>query len=812
MDRLFSIRVTIIVVCSVLILLNGYPQVYGQGYIHLNGKQFIDENGEPFYPMIMNYWVDFGYPLGVSTTPLDVNDCYLAQTSIYGGLGSFDYTNILDGPDRILQDFYEMQNLGFNTIRLFMPPRKKAGSGFYITIKEFPLGYDNFVHLNIDPPYNYDPVNNPEFSFYMERFLEVCSLANVAGLKVIQLCAEPAHPDYPGGGLLTSGVAGDPNISDYTELLAGMAAFVHSNNVHNLLAYEFHNEPTYADQRLLPLFHTKSEICEISEEWNEAIKLNDPGRLTTIGGVALDDPFKSGWDPNLLPVDFISMHFYLKPQVWEYFLSPGSFYSNEYKRYLDKYYIYCQALKKPFVIAETGFPGENPGSNPNLVFPISTYGDEAVQLEFLEETFPLIRNTCASGYGWWDFQNKHWYPNPNPPFLELNEYMENYLGVLRYGNPDPGLTDGYESAGLRKLAAEKFVYYKDNPPALPANADFGPVSATVDMNELFYNPYNHPVNNTVVTNQWGNSYYGTINGSVVDQFGNSIKNSIVRATSVVGADINQDPVFYSHYTYTDEFGNFELRTFDHDDLSNGHNDPAWDNIIEHLEIGSFGSSYKIYGWEPPYNIALNNDVHTLNSLQFQFDNTIDNVFVPIGNQQDFKGLSTLTAAGVVIDGNFTSGGSSEFKARYEVAMKPGFHARQGSEVHIYNEPLFVDCADIESLGFRQGEVIVSNTIDPKGYQSIREFVVNFHVLNDVGDFIVYPNPAHSDFTIEFLRQTAETNSIKEMILIDLTGREVIRRQVTSSLFQMNIPNLSPGIYFIKVNVNSDLSTKKLIVY
>jgi hypothetical protein len=36
-------------------------------FITLQGDQFLDEQGEPFFPMIMSYYVDYYYP--VSSSP-----------------------------------------------------------------------------------------------------------------------------------------------------------------------------------------------------------------------------------------------------------------------------------------------------------------------------------------------------------------------------------------------------------------------------------------------------------------------------------------------------------------------------------------------------------------------------------------------------------------------------------------------------------------------------------------------------------------------------------------------------------------------
>lgn len=772
--------------------------VCGQGNIHLSNKQFIDEYGQPFFPMIMNYYVDFVYTDTLGPLP-DFTNCYIARPSIYGATGGHDYANVVDGPTKILQDFYEMANLGFNVVRIVMTPKKKDNTGFYLEVKGFPSGQD-YYYPSLDPPY--DPLNNPALQFYFDQLLIIFSKASTAGLKVMLICADPGNPDPSfGGGALVSGNVGDQNIEDYYNYLSALADFIHDNDVHNLFAYEFHGEPTYSEEKL-PTQHTKSEICEIAERWNSAVKMNDPVHLTTIGVVGLDDPFKGGWDPNLLSVDFANVHFYLKPQLFEYDANQATFLEKEYKRYRDKFYIYCQAIKKPFVVAETSFPGEN-GSN--LAFPIATYGDEAEGQTFLEETFPLIRNTGASGYGWWDFQNKHWYELPPPVLQTLQEYSENFYGLLSYGDPDENdLLNGYQntSVQLRKLAAEKFLYYKNNPPTMPSNPDYGPISPTVNMGDPFYNPYDHPFNNTVF-----NNHYGTLTGYVKDQYGQPVINAIVKGTSYVSVN-NGDPVMYGYYTFTDQIGYFELRAYDYDNLSSPYPNYHQDWTIDDLKIAAYGSEMVQRGWYGGPISAFSN--YTINSLQYQYDLVIDGVTVPIGITQNFKGISSLTALNVTVAGNGTQGGVSDFVAGNEVHLKPGFNAEWGSEVHLFTEPVFVDCDDISTLGFRQGNSSTSTAVSIKDDIVEKAVEINFFENKNVIEAAIYPNPNSGDFTLRLLGNVNES-LLNAIIVTDCMGSNIMQQTFNGKQLQISFPSLKPGVYFIKIHSGGHTITRKFVI-
>lgn len=798
---------------SILVLVCSKTNSHGQGYIHLKGKQFIDENGQPFYPMVMNYLVDFVYTGAAPAA--DFSNCHIAQASVYGLDGVHDYSDVLDGPNRILQDFYEMKNMGFNTVRLVMTPKKILGEGFYLDIKNFPAA-QTYFQLQILPPY--DRSSNAALRFYQDCLMQVISIAASADMKVMLICADPGNPAY-GGGQLVSGNAGDLNIEDYAVYLGKLAEYLNYANIHNLFAYEFHGEPTLAEGRLSTR-HSKTEICEIANHWNSQTKQFDPNHLTTVGSFFLDDPFEGGWDADLINVDFTNLHLYLTPQSYSF--DPGNsaaYWQEEYKRYRDKFYVFSESVKKPFIIGETSFPGRNPGSNPNLVFPIATYGDEAEQFNFVEQTFPIIRNYGASGYGWWNFQNYHWYGDPNPslpqtgPFpFTLQNYQEQYLGLLNYGNPDPlDLLNGYQNANsqLRKLAAAKFVYYKNNPPSIPSSVDIGPVSQIVDMSELYYNPYSHSVNSSNWTDDNGVTFYGTVKGNVKDQNGRPICRAIIKGTSLVGV-VNNKVVDYPYYTFSDVNGDFEIRNYDFMPLIDADvNRPGRDKVVSDIKVAYFGSEWKELGWaggnfDPIFNFI------ELNSLQSQFDVVLDNITVPISSMQNFHGLSTLSANNVIIEGNDIIGGSSELKSSLEVNLKSGFNAQSGCEVHVFNESIDVYCEEINSLGFRRANSNVALKDQDGAFAKEQEIEINFLPNQSHVSATIYPNPNNGNFVVNFLGNV-KRKSPSTIRIFDSLGNEVMRDKFEGVQYKASLTNLLPGFYFIYTNSDGNSLFLKFII-
>jgi hypothetical protein len=91
---------------------------------------------------------------------------------------------------------------------------------------------------------------------------------------------------------------------------------------------------------------------------------------------------------------------------------------------------------------------------------------------------------------------------------------------------------------------------------------------------------------------------------------------------------------------------------------------------------------------------------------------------------------------------------------------------------------------------------------------------NISVQEQSSDFgmIAYPNPA-SDRV--FVNLNSRKASEGELIMVNLLGAQVysksIQTQVGSSLFEIPVDNLSPGVYLIKVRTTDGVKTRKLTI-
>ena len=109
-----------------------------------------------------------------------------------------------------------------------------------------------------------------------------------------------------------------------------------------------------------------------------------------------------------------------------------------------------------------------------------------------------------------------------------------------------------------------------------------------------------------------------------------------------------------------------------------------------------------------------------------------------------------------------------------------------------------------SIFFDSNPAIVTNTFNTKfitllGIQS-----------NELGDFVMYPNPANNNVTFSM----EDSNEIMETITVtDILGKNIRKiSNIANNSILMDVSNLSKGVYFVAITTQSNLKvTKKLVV-
>ena len=222
--------------------------------------------------------------------------------------------------------------------------------------------------------------------------------AVIRGLKEFLAIAE-AHDLHV--MLLIKPPLGDPDIEQFTvKMLKAL------KDCPTLFAYDFMNEPLYFD----PVEkREKKNAKRLVTHWKELMTKNAPYQLLTIGFSEPIEVFE--WDPSMLPVDFVEFHTYHPLRV------------------ASEIYWYSQYVGKPWMIGETGLPADNDSIS---------YEE---QVEFLRETYQLVRDAGGCGYGWWEFQE-----------LPGTHFEAQYTGLLNHDGITQTADGKYTIMGTLKPA------------------------------------------------------------------------------------------------------------------------------------------------------------------------------------------------------------------------------------------------------------------------------------------------------------------------------------------------------------------------
>ena len=70
---------------------------------------------------------------------------------------------------------------------------------------------------------------------------------------------------------------------------------------------------------------------------------------------------------------------------------------------------------------------------------------------------------------------------------------------------------------------------------------------------------------------------------------------------------------------------------------------------------------------------------------------------------------------------------------------------------------------------------------------------------------VFPNPAH-----DYLKIIADRN-IDRVSLLNIVGQVVAQKPVDGSSYQLSLSGINPGIYFLKIEANGQVSTQKVVI-
>lgn len=232
-----------------------------------------------------------------------------------------------------------------------------------------------------------------------------------------------------------------------------------------------------------------------------------------------------------------------------------------------------------------------------------------------------------------------------------------------------------------------------------------------------------------------------------------------------------------------------------------------DSTIQVLQVGAYASQWTGSGWagEPGNDAFQAYHTYVLNSLQYRYDVVLNGVVVWSGETEDHSSLSTLTAEDVTI------AGSSELKARYEVHLKPGFHATTGSECHIYTTPLNLTCEEISDAQLRS----VQQTEDgASGSRSStrekKEVPLNFHFPESSVQLKVFPNPASGQVKVQLSGAAFNKPAKWNLLLLNSEGKEVLSLPFNGISCMLDMAPLASGTYTVVVRSNSQTLQQRIV--
>lgn len=114
---------------------------------------------------------------------------------------------------------------------------------------------------------------------------------------------------------------------------------------------------------------------------------------------------------------------------------------------------------------------------------------------------------------------------------------------------------------------------------------------------------------------------------------------------------------------------------------------------------------------------------------------------------------------------------------------------------------------VEEFGNLQAIVFVEDDTKKEVWQSqstAAVFPLNVKTVSTNNQFNVYPNPAQSNFVIEFNNETS--GSIR---IVDVNGKEVYTTAINSMNQTIDCSNLNNGLYFVQIEANGVITSQKL---
>jgi len=353
-----------------------------------------------------------------------------------------------------------------------------------------------------------------------------------------------------------------------------------------------------------------------------------------------------------------------------------------------------------------------------------------------------------------------------------------FYGLLNYADSDP--TNSFASTG-------HYVNSNADKPAVDAVRLFDATDINLcnlpTSTSEYYNPYNHP--------NHPNAQIGLV---IDDDTGESIENAFVMGFTIVGENSNGYPIDYQHYTYSDANGEFILIPFDIE-LNNA---PDGNNLqINQIRLSAAGAEYIPISSFPP----VSSNVFNLKRDFFEYNPTINYLIANTGEHKLLRGYNQVTIKDNV---QFLDGSTGTISAREEIRIDHEFHAKTGSEVHIFTSEIEPECVDFS--GYRVSSTGSENITVPQ--ISNKEIEIHFNQNQTNLLFEVSPNPNQGHFIV---KSTSEDYNGAILKVYNSMGKIIYQTIGSNNRNELDLSNQPKAIYFITLQSKTEIKSSKIIV-
>lgn len=672
----------------VVILFGCVTLAHGQSpsFMQLQGRNFTID-GTPVFLKMINYDMKLISSVDGSTS---ASDLFVAAGSAYDVYCNNQY-ECNSGPTCDVQLLKHLNKIGlgdtespmgYNSMRLWglSPTFCKSNSGD-LTIA-YPVHYISSTGFNLSTYWIY--LQGPDFQDAasvalfgaIRHVLQLCQAPNI---RVMLLTIVTGADGLPPGHQEVSIVHDDEVVNLYKKYLQRLAEELADEPM--LFAYDLFNEPGALDQSSgIPyenVHKPKSEVCDATTAWYDAIHAADPDHYVTIGATCKVSDLNS-WDPAAMKLDFYSPHVY-----------PGHSSSSAQAilqaKNAAKAEMYWLAANSPMpvIIGETGFSAEddhqapldlyqpNPNGNQLLDSDPAHHqmpwmqGSEAQQADYATTMYQYAPWCLASGLAWWGFQAPTWANLAAGSEL----YNGNWFGPLKFGNPTgigPAPFDEEHSWRDKDMVDDVFnLTFAYLPPIIAPR------------------PFNYQ--------NWS-AFQGIEIYSLVfkDQYEQSIEEMVCDVTYcwVNQSNANTRMTTHAHYV-PDEDGLLSVKA--HPNIGAG-----W--YLSWIELDCKilgGPTLRYSGASDPSDGRLplpwpGTTVHASRDY-FGFDHHEHGVVVHEEETRDLRAWNTLHLTDLTAEGA-DGGGILLAHARASVHLAGDSHIEQGAEAHLWTGPVFADCS------------------------------------------------------------------------------------------------------------------------